>query len=848
LATDLVALDTCTDPTIAAGGAVGAANEIARSSGDTARELYLAILNSPTSTPTEKRCAAVGIGELVPDASEPTGIPAVLAGIQEGWNEFFARVVEPAWALIVPFLAALGVLVVLSRLLARFTVGPDTRGARDRGRWTRTVSFLVHWLCGVGSLLLAAFLLTVGMALVAKQTQLAELTTLISVWSIVLVLGAVGMIVALGTGRAREIGWPFYVLLAIVICGAPWALGRVTETAAAAYIVGVAVAFAALGLWTVARGNGLQIGMLIEGRNADGTADTSAAQRVQAQLYAMTSTQPGQAGIMLPRDTDASIPDSALELVPEGTAAKAIKAVASALWPKSSWRISVDAVGNGRVQVTIFRNSRYVDAATIHRDDFMSSARTGLSTPAGSGSLKVDVGADATVPAQVWVGVSAFILVTLARRYQYVDTGICRVRDWRSIAAQCVAADDALSGSDTSRLLLAAVAFDGNNLGAELARINDQHGKAAEGDQVIEQLNSLMCRLTEAKLHDGPMGLRLRFNLAVAHANRALKRNPKSGEVVGTADAGRVVADWQASAEQIEEVLRALFGKSGAYFGRFGPPLPAPPTDLGGFYDTLRGPAFGVGYLVAKSKVPPGEGLNWSPEKRFKNILKLSTMDLPTFESTSSKLVPTTLARYEKACVYAYMGQYPKVTEQLTPIAGSETIRSWAREDPSLDRWWASDEAGMPCLALLDDPTSGIVDVKPFAGYRDQLAARGVATAQELRRRASLLAAELSLGSLEGDYWRRIAGFQLSLSGAGQLDRKCDAMLLSRLLALGIDSETKLVAEIRRNPDTTAGAAPEASEDEQGRSIAVRLAPRQTGYAWSAPTAVDFRTWARNRR
>lgn len=467
----------------------------------------------------------------------------------------------------------------------------------------------------------------------------------------------------------------------------------------------------------------------------------------------------------------------------------------------------MDDVGQGKVHVTVFRNGRYVDAATIRGGDVVPTWAL-ATVPGESVASKPASGPDEVPMSDVWVGVAAFIPVTLARRYPYLDAGIYGVREWRSIAAHAAAMDGSRSAAQTTRLLLAAVSFDGRNLAADLARINDRYGKSADakdGTELLKELELMQARLGQLQLA-GPMGLRLGFNLAVARVNQALRVNPTTA-TVSVADTGMLKSDWQAAAEQIEKVLVALFGKSDAFLKPKSAALPAAPADLADF------------------------------------LGKLASMKEQEFESVFGKLVPTTLARYERACVHAYLTNYKEVSAQLATIAGSETIRKWAREDPSLDGWWGMATADDSAYrALLDELPEGILNVRPFSTYQEQMIARGVSTAEELRRGSSLLASELGLGAMVGAQWRRVAGLQLSLVGPGNLDPMSDAKLLSRLLALDIDSEAKLVCEINRLPEGAA-AVPEAT----GTLLAAQLQPRKSGYTWLPPTAEDFRKWAKGR-
>ncbi len=828
------------------GGVVGVANDLVSSAPGTARELFESVLTSDAADGVAKNCAAAGIAVLDTAPAKPqTGLTAVLSG----WDAFFAIWIDPLWGLIVPFLAILAVLLLVSRLLPRLVVAPDTIGLRDWQPLTRFGRAARHFLVGVGSLVVAAFLLTVGTAWDGLPGAEPTLEWLLRV-SVLLAIAAAATATHMFIGSADPHPPPDVLervgrlvvtaILGVLAIWLAWVLLPVptADHSLVWLILALATGLAGLGTVIVARGNGLQIGMVIEGRGTDGKTDTAAAQRVQAKLYEMTRTQPGQAGILIPQATDATIPDDALSLVPDGTAAKAATAVLRALWPRSAWRITVDDLGDGSVHVTMYRNKRYADAATIRRPDFGLSDSSPDAGKAAAAVSSKDDGAKAA-PADVWTGVAAFVLVTLAARYPYLDDGLYRVRDWRSVAAYTCAVGGTVADAERQRLLREAIAFDGHNIAAEIAELNENYGKSADTCGLLSAgletiLHRFKGRVVKQRIESvesiegNQMVLRMQFNLAVSYCNLALSENPRIGKLAAGAKAKEAARHWNKAVGYLQPVLDAVV--AGSESGR----------NQNAFEATMRGPALALWCLTSLSKVPPAVDHSPAMNRRRPNLPEKMLrpwigrpadvgLFIEQFRDLSRTALPTPLFRYQRACLYAYLGRFARAEPDLRAIAGNPDLKKWARSDPSFKKWLQDAEHGQVARTeLLSPPTKTILDVAPFSQHRDQLRARGITTTAGLCRFGPAAARELGLGDLESRHWQRVADLQSQLV-TGDLDRHDNAMLLSVLLSENICSAEQLRGAIAdRDPETT---------------IAARVAQRAAEYRWEPPDQKQFQAW-----
>ena len=240
--------------------------------------------------------------------------------------------------------------------------------------------------------------------------------------------------------------------------GTPTPLASVASLAVL-LILGLAGSFA-VGLWMSSR-----LRVAIEARDDKDAVSEAATNRMVALLNELGSTRPQ--GLEIPRGTDVTALTDSLATASSGnkivTAFRAIVQIISGATP---WRVSITEGPKDHVAVSITRNGRAVDAATIARDNTELFPEPG--PPKGGPDLHLDKIA------------AAFVVSTIAKHHQGFE-GLCGATDWRSVGQQFIATTDYSSNKDYScRLLASAVDLDPENLLAEAALQNKMHRRSTD--------------------------------------------------------------------------------------------------------------------------------------------------------------------------------------------------------------------------------------------------------------------------------------------------------------------------------------------------------------------------------
>jgi hypothetical protein len=753
----------------------------------------------------------------------PTGtVTSVPADVSCYWNGFFEDWVRPVTNFGIPTLIVFAILITLSVMATPLLVGKETPGIRSAEASKRRWLSGAYWF-GILCLLFSAVEATMAYP-AARYAQGAAL------WPTCV---AIGLIVAAivpffsplwTAGRKRRKPWRLISLISfyafdtviLIVIGTAIALVIIShfqhvwpehwswvkdQYSHMAY----AVLLALLGVGIVGRVRGIGIGMLIQGHDKNGTDDAGLAAFVQARLYAMGSHEPS--GILITQQTDvSSLPSEALSLIPDGTLAKLAALFASLFSPPTPWRVDVAEQSDGSVVVSIRRNGKVTSAAAIRASRLglpaqrstaaqaasdQGSAASGAGGAAGAaGTSPTGSPATADWTAELRTAAAAFILLTLADRYEHLKNGLSGATRWRSVAMQVIATDPAsqLSPVDQRALLAGAIAEDAGNNAAKLAELNVSYRMAtSQSDQrkFAEKFKSLLEKVDDDKPTEEPFKLRLRFNLMVVWGNYAtsLAITKQASDAGSTLDAAIKKALHDAT-EQAENLLKD-WAK----------------TENQNKFPELYQAMYAAVYYAARAI-----NAEW---ERHDNIPRIECVT----EEHPQDINMTLLARYENACALtrnpACPGkaeEYERALDELEIAVTRPSQRDWARTDPSLaelhdvdiissvlrsvtGRQAPSCQGTNPGLGqsadvgdpeatayqlvtrfkrLIGDPVpADFLALPPFAKYQDALGQRGIHDARQLiRAKVSYLVSELGITAGEAGRWLELAKLHRLLARA----------------------------------------------------------------------------------
>ena len=777
--------------------------------------------------------------------------------ISSAWDAFFHDWVKPVVHFGTPALIVFAVLLTLTRVLTGVLVTKDSlgiRSAKNSARWPVSV---MYWF-GVTCLLYAAIEATIVFPLARdvmfgqskpKSAPPAPWTAEFSI-GMVAAAGVVVWVLYCVVGRPRwrqvhvpglskrrrkdqglgphaRLGWTVPIsagmalaagVLIVGVIGLWWHYPRLNgRLMPGAY----SPLLALLGVVIVGRARGIGMGLVLQGHDKTGSDDAGLAASVRARLYTLASH--GPSGIQVTQQTDVStLPQEALDLIPEGNLAKLAALFISLFTPATPWRADVTEQSDGSIVISVLRNGVAADAVVIRAstlylpDKSAGNAGTGSSaddtkpadgdSPGGSSPAGSDTAADWTV--ELRTAAAAFILLTLAKRYYHLHAGLSGARDWRSVAMQVIATDPGcrLSAEDRRALLANAVAEDDGNMAAQLALLNTSYRTTAdqrENRQFAERLFDLLERVpTEEGMW--PLRLRLRFNLLSALLNEAASFHrpgvrPRSDRVAEASDAAKVRKVLRAAAEQAGHLV--LFWQDRGNRRAF--------------------PELWQDMAAAVTTAAKDVTVEW--ERRFSDKMVVGWTE-SSADGADGKIKMTLQARYGHACTL--IGQaaisarpppsclYAQALDELEMVTAVQYFRTWARSDPSLAELHDVDAikkilrrfpgpaaeadgqkaakvppARATTVALAAECASGsrmsssdIVDrfksltgdpcpadflaLSPFDGHRAAMEERGIHSAAELgQQAAATLVAELGITNGVATRWLEVARLHTWLRG-----------------------------------------------------------------------------------
>ena len=752
------------------------------------------------------------------------------ADISTAWDAFFHDWINPVVHFGTPVLIVFAVLLTLTRVLTGVLVTKDSPGIRSAKTSARLPVSVMYWfgvICLVYSAIEATVVFPFARNLMFGHTVI---TAPPAPWTAEF---SIGMVAAAGvvvwvlycivgrplrrhvytpglTKRERRdrglrpyarIGWAIPITagmalaagaLIVGVIGLWWHYPRLDgRLMPGAY----APLLALLGVIIVGRARGIGMGLVLQGHDKNGGDDAGLGASVRARLYTLASH--GPAGIQVTQQTDVStLPQEALNLIPDGALAKLAALFISLFTPSTPWRADVTEQSDGSIVVSILRNGVAVDATVITAstlwlpDKSATNAGTGSSTDdtqlAGGDSLQGLSDAAGTSnsaapgTAADWTmglrtAAAAFILLTLSDRYYHLEAGLSGAKKWRSVAMQVIATDPAchLSPDEQRALLANAVAEDDGNMAAQLALLSTCYRTTADQHENRLFAARLFDLLQKLPNEEGmwPLRLRLRFNLLAAFLNDAASFDrqevrPRSDSPTISKDAATVRCVLYGAAEQAGHLV--VFWQNRENRKAF--------------------PELWQDMAEAVTMAAKAVRVEWS--RRFSDEMVVGWKERRA-DGAGEKVKMTLLARYEHACTL--IGEaaipagppkpklYTQALDELQMVVAVQYYRAWARSDPSLadlhdidkvksilnrvaspvhqadgkpetsqeqatsltrSALEAEDASGPPLAAsdivgrfksLTGDPCPAeFLALSPFAGHREAMAERGIHGAVEL--------------------------------------------------------------------------------------------------------------------
>jgi hypothetical protein len=586
----------------------------------------------------------------------------------------------------------------------------------------------------------------------------------------------------------RRASWTWWSGLALMVAGSVLLTSALAAAKTAVIPLSAGIVVSLAGVAAAAAGIGRRLGLRVEVLGKDGHPDTAAMDYIVARLLVLGSARP--AGLKAPQQTDVtSLPEDALSTLPQAKiAVSALKAL-QAILPTAPWTASVACLGNTQLTVTLSRNGSISQTQTIQWPPPKLAAM----------DVRRAAGADgaASQHAELLTAASAFILCELSQHHLELQQGLCGASSWQSLAAQAVATDPATKpGSAWQRELLAfAVESDPGNIAAHVA-YTVALGRRGAGIHIqrnlLERLESINSNYIP--YHDEAHGevergwqalaLRVRYMIVAARLNLMKAHNCAAGdrswESLRTAATDLIELLDKCSTDRARQSDEALC--------RFAEQM-KPPTYFMWQSTLAAGPPGCSGYL--RKKYPCAD--HWVKVKEVREAGFLVSLSLT--------------AHYNLACLYA-KDDPGLALDHLAYAVADDEIRLDAQTDPYFDKaeWQQKDPDPYKRFKEIvgDSPPVAFLDLAPFAGQKDKLAAIGIHNAGDLSRMIRLnrrrLATDLGLSVSCLEYWLRLSDFGLLLEPAlARLTGKPSWLgWLDLLLAAGVDSTDSFRASLEQ--------------------------------------------------
>lgn len=362
----------------------------------------------------------------------------------DNWNNFYATDIEAAYRFLGAFIVIVAVLSASSGLVSGILVRV---GAVE---WRPTPLRITRALGSVLIFTAAAFLPLYAMFHPFQPGDVVHIWA----WAVLLGLyvGILVLFVWSQTGpdspglNAKTIKnwWPFLLSIAVISvpCALLWFFGL--DNAQARLMISY-VALLLLGVIATSASFGQSSRIQLDARVGQGKAkhDEASTEYLLARIRTLGLEQPRSLHIARNSKALSALTSTDLSATPAGQIGSAIARVVFALRPGLTWHATVTFTDNGRIAMTLSRNSRLAAADAFSRQDVSLSQID-----------EKDQGSIDRARAQLLTGAAAFVLLSLSDVYPRLRKGLCGATQWRSVALQVIASSRALSGDTEKPLAL----------------------------------------------------------------------------------------------------------------------------------------------------------------------------------------------------------------------------------------------------------------------------------------------------------------------------------------------------------------------------------------------------------
>lgn len=545
------------------------------------------------------------------------------------------------------------------------------------------------------------------------------------------------------------------------------------------WLLALGVALGVAGSLLVSIARGLRLRLQVDATSAEGVSDANAAHYLVARLQEF-GTEPPR-GLEVPQQTDVTaLPEDALTTLPQGRVIAALFNIFRTVLPTVPWHATVSMTEHDTATVTLTRNGRVVKMARISRSE--------LNLPA----IPVEGGArdDAITHGygQLLTAAAALILFALAEYHPRLQVGLCGAQRWQSSALHALAVEEPHTKdiSLKKRLLAAAVDFDHGNALARVAYLHcfGRRGSDANDQQQFAKLMGDFYDevFPRSKTRHGYEALELRMIFSRIAANLNVELLLRSSE--NAMDRKTAQQAWQEARDWAERLISKLTKD----YPRN--------EQLQKFINEARPSTFylwcSIEDRAKRSRFDDHTYATWNRDQE-KIRATIAHWD-PDLRQSDPATPLSSEIYYDRACWNAERRDVrgkrkrhalERAIADLREAATAETLRDWARQDPSLQVFRDPDtkyelRRGYKEIVGGVLPPSEFIDLTPFERHADKLRAIGIQTAEQLEA-ASAWRLSLRLGVERSlvRHWQDVAQLATATrDAAGSIDITALALLL----------------------------------------------------------------------
>ncbi|MFE9480607.1 hypothetical protein ACFYNM_18640 [Streptomyces spororaveus] len=489
------------------------------------------------------------------------------------WDRFYDDWLRPALKLVVPVIITLLVLLSLGSLLSRWLVRVESV------EWPSVVRQPLKYL---GYLILLGAAVTLPVHAMVPFGP-APLVPWPAFWTLlvlfVIAILAVPLAVLISEAERSKDGWRNRCLahhwlrfdgtlriLVVVGLFVVMFLGANDHEALARWRLLAAYALlTAYGLVLTAAVLGQNLRLQVAVQTADGKTDAAATDYLLARLQTLGAETPPRLRTHNSTSSTAlsTVDSEALSALPAGRVIGTLSSLYFALRPDLTWRARASIVDANRVAISLSRNGSHAASIIFSRLD--------LGLPAVDATTEGD-----RMRAQLLTGAAAFILVQLSEAHPYLQRGLYKARNWKSVALHVIATGISLIDDQDQRtsLLARAVNEDPTYPLARLEYLWALQGATKIGEPAYRQFaDALDDELLELKLEAGsPLLLRSLYRCAAQRINLhaedgypaggpnlvAAKRSAQEFARQCEATTEENPPQWAAYAEQVKPIAEVL--------------------------------------------------------------------------------------------------------------------------------------------------------------------------------------------------------------------------------------------------------------------------------------------------